>query len=1113
MSPLVSLWLCAALSGAPTPLDPPEEAPPARVLAVDEVVEREISPQDVHAYRLELLPGHPVVVEVLQLGADVVLAATSGAGETVGVDRPTGIRGPESLLLESTGSASVRVELPGGEPGAYRLSFETLDPASPDFDRRLEAERHLTRAGHLLVTDRAGNNAQIVEHLEAASAVLDADRSARSLAWTLVFLAAETSLDQRPELYRRAGDLFRGLADSGAEAMALNGEGLSFNRLHRGAEAVVLFERARELSGAVGDRSLEATILNNLCLTHQYEGQWRRAAACFEDAVEIARSLGDPSALANVLNNLGGSHEKLGQLGTAIGFFRQASEIAHREGDTYLEGKVLNNLGYAYDLSGRSDEALAALTRSREILRTRRDAQWYGRVLNNLGGLYRRLGETGRARGYFEEALELRRTVGDARGEAATENQLATLAQSEDDLAAAAAGFERALALARAAKDGSLEILAQTRLGRVQSLLGDRAAAVVTLEQAVATARETSDRYGLALALQTRAQVSLEAGDPASALEPLDEALDLFRTSSLPIGELATLNNLGEAELALGRTDRALARLDEAIGLLESLRIEVASPELRAAFGASRRSAYELAIEAHMVRERERAGAGAAAALRVSEQARARYLLDLLHGARMEADSEAAPEMLERRRSLSLRLRALAARQVELLARSGPTRSGDLVTMETEVAEVLEQMDVVEAELRRQNPRRALLEDPRLLDGPHIQALLDDGTLLLEYALGEERSYLWAVGQDLLEVFELPGRESLEALARTVYRQLAERSVGESAAEELARRRELSDAVLAPVSHLLGERRLVVVPDGALGYLPFAALPSPGTDRPLLERHEVLSLPSASVLAALREARRASRGQAGRVAVVADPVFSASDPRVTRGPSGDAVATAGDRPDPDPERALPQAGDGADTDGFARLPATRSEAEAIASLVPAERLHMVLDFASNRGDVLATDWRPYDLIHFATHGVIHAETPALSGLVLSLVDEDGAARPGFLSLADIYDLELEAELVVLSGCETALGRELRGEGLLGLTQGFFHAGAEGLAVSLWRVRDRATAELMARFYHALLEEGLSPSAALTSAQRTIARERRWRDPYYWAPFVYQGDWTMDRTAR
>jgi CHAT domain-containing protein len=194
--------------------------------------------------------------------------------------------------------------------------------------------------------------------------------------------------------------------------------------------------------------------------------------------------------------------------------------------------------------------------------------------------------------------------------------------------------------------------------------------------------------------------------------------------------------------------------------------------------------------------------------------------------------------------------------------------------------------------------------------------------------------------------------------------------------------------------------------------------------------------------------------------------------------------------------------------GLARLRFTGLEAAAIAALAAdgdGDTL-VATGLDANRQRVMAGELAPYRVVHFATHGVLDSEHPVLSGLALSMVDAHGQPQQGFLHLADLYDLHLDADLVVLSGCRTALGREIRGEGLVGLVRGFLYAGTPRVVASLWQVQDRATAELMTRFYRALWQEGLSPAAALREAQESIRGERRWRDPYYWAGFVLVGEW-------
>jgi CHAT domain-containing protein len=317
----------------------------------------------------------------------------------------------------------------------------------------------------------------------------------------------------------------------------------------------------------------------------------------------------------------------------------------------------------------------------------------------------------------------------------------------------------------------------------------------------------------------------------------------------------------------------------------------------------------------------------------------------------------------------------------------------------------------------------------------------------------------------------------------------------------------LGRILLGPVwGDVAGLRRLVVVPDGALHYVPFSALlvPDPGksweapeVQKRLLEHHEVVFIPSATTLA-LQRRRLERRSPAPQwVAVFADPVFAADDPRLA-GPSA-----AG--PPVSASSALQRSGSDL-LPLFERLPSSRREAATIASLAPAGQVWTALDLKASRETVLSGRLREYRIIHFATHAVADVRNPEMSGLVLSLVDAAGQPRDGFLGLSDLYELDLAADLVVLSGCRTALGKEVRGEGLMGLTRGFLYAGVPRAAAGLWRVEDRTTAELMSRFYQALWRDGLPAAAALRQAQLSLSKEPRYRPPYSWAGFVLQGDW-------
>jgi CHAT domain-containing protein len=516
-------------------------------------------------------------------------------------------------------------------------------------------------------------------------------------------------------------------------------------------------------------------------------------------------------------------------------------------------------------------------------------------------------------------------------------------------------------------------------------------------------------------------------------------------------------------------------------------------------------------------------GAEDAAALEASERWRARSLLEILAES-PDIRQGVDPALLQRESGLRDQINARADRQIQLLS-ARRTQQADVVGQQLDA--LITEYRRVQGEIRVSSPRYAALTQPSPLSVAEIQRdLLDSDSLLLEYSLGDERSYVWAVTHDSLSAHVLPERAEIEALALRVYELLTarnERPGGETPAQRTARldraeteyqslAGELSHILLGPVAAVLGARRLVIVSDGALQYVPFGALPAPtmvaGTNRyrPLIVDHEVVSLPSASVLHVLRR-EIAGRSPAPKtVAVLADPVFSLDDPRLRRsqassGQSGTA-SPAANAPSSEVRRSANESG----VTAFERLRFTRQEADAVAALASADARLMATDFAASKATATSEELGSYRILHFATHGLLNNLNPELSGIVLSLVDESGRPQDGFLRLHDIYNLRLGADLVVLSACQTALGREIQGEGLVGLTRGFMYAGAPRVLASLWNVDDRATAELMKQLYVAVLKQGEPPAAALRAAQVSMWRSGRWQSPYYWAAFVLQGEW-------
>ncbi|HET8646175.1 MAG TPA: CHAT domain-containing protein, partial [Vicinamibacteria bacterium] len=543
-----------------------------------------------------------------------------------------------------------------------------------------------------------------------------------------------------------------------------------------------------------------------------------------------------------------------------------------------------------------------------------------------------------------------------------------------------------------------------------------------------------------------------------------------------------------------GNLNAARAEMEAVLASVESRRALIARESARATLLQYRLGYYELYVDVLMRLDESEPGRGhAATAFQVADRMRARTLLDLLAEAGVDARRGVDEALLAREQALVKALDRAAREQMRGTASAAPAG-------EAELARLTEEYDVLRAEIRRQNPRYATLTEMPRLTVAQAQAQLDPDTVLLAYLLGAQRSYLWVVSPSGLDTYRLPPRAEIERAALRLRALLAERPSPAAArdAEWGRAARELAALVLAPAAARLGARRLVVAADGALHLVPFAVLVAPAAAlaSPLVAAHEVVNVPSASVLVALRQEAAARSRPEKEVAVLADPVFEAGDPRVRR--RGHRPGDAPPAPATGPLRAVDRAIKAAGGPGphIARLPFTRREAAAATERVPAARALSALDFDASRLRVTRGDLEAYRIVHFASHGLVNADHPELSGIVLSLVDRQGQPQDGFLRLADVYGLRLRADLVVLSGCQTALGRQLRGEGLVGLTRGFMYAGAPRVLASLWKVDDRATAELMKRFYEALLgPRRLPPAAALRAAQESMWREPAWRDPF------------------
>lgn len=837
---------------------------------------------------------------------------------------------------------------------------------------------------------------------------------------------------------------------------------------------------------AAGDLTNTAASLESLASVELNRGRLRRGLSLYQEALALYEQQGMRGRAASSLRNIGQTHAALGDYGKALEVSGRALELARAVGEDNVQIQSLLDLADLQTTLGSLELASTSTEAALSLATARRDLFRQAQALNALADLRRKQQKPQEAAQLAGRALEIGTS---SRMPLLMTSALATLTRARESLGeldAALQAAQRIEALGRDSGDRWIGATGQALQGRVLLAQGRPAEALPRLEGAIALFRSQKQTPPLIATLEVRGKTLAALGRLDAAQETFQEERRLCEEMGDPACQAAVLAEQSRLSARQGRLEQALSQIERSLAISEDLRATLTSAELRQSQFALVQDRYdwwiELLLQLHRQQPQRRHDLRA---LEVSERARARGLVELLGAARAEVVSGVDPSLLARKRQLESRLRELLAGRMRLrqAAGSSPEQAAALADLEIRLAELQRQLQQLEAQLRRSSPQYAALLLPQPLEVPAIQALLDDDTVMLAMHLGENRGVLWLISRDEVDSRPLPGRAEIQALVARFHADLATQRDGTAAAE-------LSTQLLQPLASRLQGRRLAIVPHGSLFYLPFAALPAPGSQEPLVSRHELVTLPSATTLAILRSTPPPPRGGTASLLLLADPVFGPDDPRLGGG-AGKAAARSGNT--------------GGET--WQRLPGTAREAEAISALLPPGSVERrELGFQASRQTLLAGDLRGFRIVHIATHGKADGLRPERSRLVLSRLDPQGQPLAGNLGLQDIYNLRLAADLVVLSACQSGLGPVVRGEGLVGLTRGFQYAGARRVLASLWNVDDSSTATLMGAFYRGLLTEGLSPAAALRQAQRRLLADPATRAPYHWAAFTLHGDW-------
>ncbi|MEA5551684.1 CHAT domain-containing tetratricopeptide repeat protein, partial [Anabaena cylindrica UHCC 0172] len=720
------------------------------------------------------------------------------------------------------------------------------------------------------------------------------------------------------------------------------------------------------------------------------------------------------------------------------------------------------------------------------------------------------LGEKQKALEYFNQALPLQSAVGDRGGVATTLSNIGAVYDDLGEKQKALEYYNQALPLQSAVGDRGGEATTLNNIGSFYYSLGEKQKALEYFNQALPLRRAVGDKRGEASTLNNIGGVYDDLGEKQKALEYYNQALPLRRAVGDRGGEAITLYNIAKLERDRGNLQHALTNIQAAIDIVEDLRTKIVSQELRTSYFATVQDYYKFYIDLLMQLHKQNSSKGYdALALNISERSRARGLVELLTEANINIRKGVNPQLLAEERRLQMLLDGKDNFLSALMSKKeAPTQVVE--TTKKQIQDLLQQQQEFKNKLRATNSEYAALKYPQPLTLPQIQQQLDPDTVLLQYSLGKEHSYLWLVTANSFTSYELPKEADIKKAATKLIEQLKAPTIAEESTENTAENvaeigknaNELSQLILKPVADKLGQKRLVIVADGILHQIPFAVL-SDLTEKvkyqPLLVNHEIINLPSVSSLATHRQKLQGRKPAPKTLAVLADPVFNNDDSRVTGKPETSLS----------PELDLQLSAlrrSSANRSTLLRLPGTRKEADEILTFVPNNNSLKATDFDANFNLATNSQLSQFRIVHFATHGLIDMKNPELSGIVLSLVDKQGKAQKGFLRLNDIFNLDLPAELVVLSACESGLGEEVKGEGLVGLTRGLMYAGSAKVVVSLWKVNDEATANLMSEFYRKMLKEGKSPVVALRTAQLKLWGQQTNQDPRFWAAFTMQGEW-------
>jgi CHAT domain-containing protein/tetratricopeptide (TPR) repeat protein len=885
--------------------------------------------------------------------------------------------------------------------------------------------------------------------------------------------------------YQRALKICEELGDKSGMARTLNNLGIVYRNQGSYNTALEYYQKSLKLQEELGDKGVIAASLSNLGNVYRSQGSYDKAIEYYQKSLKIEEELGNKIGIAQTINNLGVAYQSQGSYDKAIEYYRKSLKVKEDLGDKNGMAQTLNNLGAAHYNQGSYGQAIACYQKSLKVKEELGDKSGMAQTLNNLGLIYSDQGSYGAALAieYYQKSLKLREELGDKNGLAELLNNLGSVYYNQESYDKAIENYQESLKRREELGDKSGMARTLNNLGLVCDRQGSYDPAMGYFQRALKIGQEINARSIVGDVLVSMGDAYLKLQRYPQAMETLRQALAIGEEIKEPSIIWLARRHLADVYEKLGDRVQALQHYQAAIEELEKVRVGVSSDAGKAGFLQDRAYVYKKASALLLtLHESEPSQGYDKQSLAYAEKVRARALVDLLGEGLVGLNKRLSPELQEKEKSILNQL----SRANQKLQRQGP--GPDREALVGEIKQLETGHDQLKEEVRRQDPMYASLAYPQPYTLDQIrQNILDDETALVEYVLDDEQSFVYLVSRQELVIKRLPGRARIEEKVTTFLNAMKSPPDGRTTMDTLqALSRDLYQDLLAPLADRLGRyRHLMLAADGLLYYLPFEALGLPDKTgfRYLIEDHVISYLPSATVLGELLR-RRSHRVKSETLLALGDPDFSKKEELVLSRPN----ATAGVRGLYDVQF------------GLERLPFAGEEVQEIARYFRRSVIRVGRD--ASEDFVKHAPLENYRILHFATHGLLDEQNPNASCLVLARA-EDGP-EDGFLQVREIYNLRLDADLVVLSACNTGRGRLVNGEGVVGLHRAFFYAGARSVLASLWSVNDRASSDLMSLFYYHL-QKGQGKAEAMRAAKLKFLKSASHAHPYYWAGFILQGE--------